>query len=135
MAETNAAEWQSVKASCDGQTTCDYLYTGQLIEVCALNDTADYVKFLYHCTDFVGFSAYATTTQYPNEGDIIQLPGVETNVGGGYDSSTSVFTCPMSGYYYIFSNIRINADDGYAPCFAGIRKDGTLMATVSYGSN
>ena len=130
MAETNAAEWQSIKALCDGQTTCDYLYTGNVLKSCALNYTADYVQFFYHCTDFVGFSAYATDWQHPNVGDIIPFDGVETNVGGGYDSSTSVFTCPQSGYYYIYFHVRINLVDGQGACLVGIRRNGDLIATV-----
>ena len=123
---TQMAEHQ---ASCDGQTTCDYLYSGQLIEGCALNYTADYVKFIYHCTDFVACSACASALQEPNNGDIILFPGVETNQGGGYDNITSVFTCPQSGYYYIYFNVilRVEASDH---CDIEIRKDGDIVVTV-----
>ena len=136
MAETNTEEWQNIKASCDGQTTCDYSYTGNIVDGCALNYTADYLKVFYHCTDFVGFSAYATSDQYPDEGEVVTFPYIYVNAGGGYDTATSKFTCPTTGFYYIYFNVRTwLAEDGpsrsYWSCTIGIRMDGSTPVSVS----
>ena len=135
MAETNTEEWQNIKASCDGRTTCDYLYSGQIIEGCARNYTADYLKIFYHCTDFVGFSAYATSSQDPDDGDVVVFPYTYVNAGGGYSTATSTFTCPMTGFYYIYFNVHtLIEDDGSNErtfCMIGITMDGSIMTIVS----
>ena len=135
MEETNTEEWQNIKTSCDGETTCDYLYSGQIIEFCALNKTAEYLKIFYHCTDFVGFSAYSTSHQDPNEGDVITFPSTSLNAGGVYNTTTSTFTCPTTGFYYIYFNVRLVIEDDsssdHDDCYIGIRKDGRRMVTVS----
>ena len=41
------------QSACDGQSSCSYLYEGQVIEGCTLNYTADYVNLIYHCTGAV----------------------------------------------------------------------------------
>ena len=43
--------------------------------------------------------------QYPDEGDIIKFRLVMTNNGGHYNTSESVFTCPINGTYYFFFNL------------------------------
>ena len=59
-------------------------------------------------TDVVGFSAYATNSQYPIAvGDVIALPGVVTNAGGAYNPDTSTFTCPITAFYYIYFNLYV----------------------------
>ena len=135
MAEINTEEWQNIKTSCDGETTCTYPYSGQIIEVCARNYTADYLNFVYHCTDFVGFSAYATSTQYPDAGDVVEFRDTYVNAGGGYDTATSTFTCPTTGFYYIYFSVNVYVHDDSSSdddtCYIGIRQDGSIMATVS----
>ena len=79
---------------------------------------------------FVGFSAYATVDQEAIEGDIILFAGIEVNVGGGYDNDTSVFTCPQSGYYYVYFNTYIVRNLGDEPCLLSLRRDNTDIATV-----
>ena len=51
------------------------------------------------------------------------------NAGGGYNSATSIFTCPVSGFYYIYFNghVAFHAADEAAH----IMKDGANMAMVS----
>ena len=133
MAEINTGEWQNIKASCDGKNTCDYVYTGQIIDGCALNYTADYLEVLYHCTDFIGFSAYAIDSQNLDEGDVVTFPYTHVNAGGGYNTNTSKFTCPTTGFYYMYFNFRVRIQDDTLrdQCMIGIRMDGSIMVTVS----
>ena len=133
MAEINTGEWQNIKASCDGKNTCDYVYTGQIIDGCALNYTADYLEVLYHCTDFIGFSAYAIDSQNLDEGDVVTFPYTHVNAGGGYNTNISTFTCPTTGFYYMYFNFRVRIQDDTLrdQCMVGIRMDGSIMVTVS----
>ena len=94
-----------------------------------------YLKVLYHCTDFIGFSAYATNSQEPNEGDLVMFSSTHVNAGGGYDTSTSIFTCPTTGFYYIYFSLSSYIYD-YSfvyenDCLVGIRMDGNIMVTVT----
>ena len=58
-----------------------------------------------HIASAVSFSVYADSGyQYPVVGEAIRFPLVMTNNGGHYDTSDSVFTCPLNGtYYFTFS--------------------------------
>ena len=49
-----------------------------------------------HCRDFCCLHISGLY----NAGETIRLTGVMTNIGGHYDPSKSVFTCPFTGTYY-----------------------------------
>ena len=84
-------------------------------------------------TDFVGFSAYATMTQYPESGDVIALPGVVTNAGGAYNPDTSTFTCPTSAYYYIYFSLYVLMRDyDYNACHIDITMDDSRIVEVRH---
>ena len=53
----------------------------------------------------VSFSAfYNGTYQEPYPEEIIHFPYVFTNNGGHYDTTESIFTCPIYGtYFFVFS--------------------------------
>ena len=54
----------------------------------------------------VSFSAYYNGTyQYPYPEEIIHFPYVFTNNGGHYDTTESVFTCPIYGTYFFIFNL------------------------------
>ena len=127
MEETNTEEWQNIKTSCDGETTCDYVYSGQNVDGCALNYTADYLEVLYHCTDFVSFSAYKTGSQEPEDGDTVRFQNIYVNAGGGYNTDTSIFTCPTTGFYYIYFNVRVRLEND---CLVSLRMDDSVIASV-----
>ena len=57
--------------------------------------------------------------------------GVTTNAGGGYDSATSIFTCPTSAFYYVHFNLYVNLDavDEYR-CVTDVMRDGERVAQV-----
>lgn len=50
---------------------------------------------------FIGFSAWAQSTQLVEVGDPVQFSGVLANVGEYYNEDTGVFTCPDEGVYYV----------------------------------
>ena len=84
-------------------------------------------------TDFVGFSAYAIDDQSPANGDVIELPGVETNAGGAYNPNTSTFTCPTTAYYYIYFSLclRVRYSDN-DDCNIDITMDDSRIVRVRY---
>ena len=127
MEETNPTEWQNIKTSCDGQMTCDYVYTGQVVDGCALNYTADYLQVVHHCTDFVSFSAFMSSSQEPEDGDTVSFPYLYVNAGGGYNTTTSIFTCPTTGFYYIYFNVRVRLEND---CLVSLRMDDSVIASV-----
>ena len=54
-----------------------------------------------------------------------------TNVGGGYDVSSSTFTCPESGTYHVYFNVRLWMDSGHHnECSIAIMLDGEIIAMV-----
>ena len=82
---------------------------------------------------FVAFSAHTTETQTYNSGDVIQFPGILTNVApssAAYNPSTGVFSAPVSGYYQFtvslykdygieydwFKAFLASPDDSYIMC-------------------
>ena len=49
----------------------------------------------------VGFTAAANTTRQYLTYQPLLFQDVRTNIGGAYDDSSSVFTCPVTGVYVI----------------------------------
>ena len=80
----------------------------------------------------MAFSAYAINYQEPDFGERVMFTGVTTNSGGAYNRTSSVFTCPSSGFYYVYFHLGLTIDDdGYDYCFMEIVLDGRRVATVS----
>ena len=65
---------------------------------------------LHQATADASFSAYAYEGyQYPSAGEAILFPLVMTNTGGHYDSTASVYRCPVNGtYMFTFSLYSTN---------------------------
>ena len=59
---------------------------------------------------YVGFSAYRSHTDRVDGWARITYDTILTEVGGAYDPSTGIFTCPVNGYYFFsltcFSTVR-----------------------------
>ena len=83
----------------------------------------------------VSFSVYGSSSyQFPDAGEIIKFPLVLTNNGGHYNTSESVFTCPLNGtYYFTFSLYTADLSDGKVTS-AYIQKDGEEISET-YCSN
>ena len=61
----------------------------------------------------VGFSAYATQNRDYNAGDLVLFDGVDTNIGGYYQSSSSTFLCPVDGVYVFSASLLTTEEDKY----------------------
>ena len=95
------------------------------------------LKLYSTVADFVGFTAYARShSQEPDRGERLLFPGVLTNAGGAYDSSTSSFTCPVTAHYYFYYSLWILVDDSYYNhCYIDVIMDGAHVITVSHYSS
>ena len=79
-------------------------------------------------SNFITFSAYATAIRSYNDGQMVQFDSVVINMGAHYDPSTSVFTCPVSGYYLLSLHVRSIGDE---VMYADIVTGGTVVAGVA----
>lgn len=74
----------------------------------------------------VGFSAFGFSGTF-GEGDTIPFPGIISNVGGHYDVTNSVFTCPITGLYVFHASLT--SQSGYFMT-ADIMRNSTALVTV-----
>ena len=79
----------------------------------------------------VGFTAYASFDVGFNTLDNILFDVIVFNDGGGYDASTSVFTCPVSGLYLFSLNVYVSS---FERMEAVMRVNG-VTALTAYASN
>ena len=55
----------------------------------------------YNQIENVRVSAYLTTETHLRAGDVVKFDQVHINQGNAYRSSDGVFTCPLSGTYFL----------------------------------
>ena len=79
----------------------------------------------------VAFTAYPTATRTYDAGFTVLFDGIITNIGGFYDSDTSVFTCPYTGVY-LFNVVLLSENGQYMD--ASITKEGSILA-YAYADN
>ena len=61
----------------------------------------------------VFFSVGLTHAIKPTSPQVIVFEKVWSNVGGGYSSTTGVFTCPVAGFYSFTVNLQTNNEVAY----------------------
>ncbi|XP_078333564.1 uncharacterized protein LOC111101200 isoform X1 [Crassostrea virginica] len=66
-------------------------------------------------SETVAFTAIVTQDMTSQSGQTLVFPHIITNVGGGYNGNTGVFTAPRDGVYVFFCKItsRVNSSDMY----------------------
>ena len=64
---------------------------------------------------------------------LIKFPEVKINVGGGYDQTTGVFTCPSEGYY-IF-HWSVTSANHEQTCSSAVLKNGIEIIGNEIGGN
>ena len=80
-------------------------------------------------TDDVGFHAFATATELiPNDGPVL-FRGAAINTGYAYNTSTSTFTCPAQGLYFVYFNLNMMVEDFHG-CDVDIMLNGERLAGV-----
>ena len=72
-----------------------------------------YVCIFAESSKKVAFTATVTRDMTSQDGQTLVFPHIITNVGGGYNENTGVFTAPRDGVYVFFCKISasINAND------------------------
>lgn len=93
--------------------------------------------------DQVAFHAVLTTTSVSvSSDDTIKFNNVITNVGGGYNRSTGIFTAPVAGYYEFIvtimaqsgnsfiSKVLINGSDYYCHAYGSSRSQSQGMCDL-----
>ena len=77
---------------------------------------------------------YSNLDQPVQIGDDVAFGGVITN-DGGFNSDTSTFTCPLTGYYYFYFNLqnmgRSDSTSSTSLCSFSLIMDGETVASVS----
>lgn len=76
---------------------------------------------------------YVTIYPQATKGTTISFPRTKMNVGGGYDHSTGVFTCPSDGYYVF--HWRVTSSDINKRCSSAIVKNGAEVIGNEFGGN
>lgn len=64
---------------------------------------------------------------------LIKFEEVKINVGGGYDQTTGVFTCPSEGYYVF--HWSVTSANHEQPCSSAILKNGIEIIWNEIGGN
>ncbi|XP_060063260.1 cerebellin-2-like [Ylistrum balloti] len=79
--------------------------------------------------EIVAFSAGLTNTVSLSSGETIQFDKVFSNVGGGYDVSTGVFTAPKNGIYaFTIHGYDANSDKAM---WIELKKNDDLLVSIS----
>lgn len=89
----------------------------------ALNTTLS--KHMEKMNTYVTFTAYATAYRDYNTDDVVLFDGLVVN-SEFYNSTTSIFTCPYSGFYLFAVSVRVIAD----PMSVDIKLDGILLVSA-----
>lgn len=62
----------------------------------------------------IGFTAYPSTDRTYNPGQTVLFDVAITNYGSGYNPDSSVFQCPVAGYYLFYVSLfTAGSDEAY----------------------
>ena len=70
------------------------------------------VCFFAESSEIVAFTAIVTQDMTSQNGQTLVFPHIITNVGGGYNGNTGVFTAPRDGVYVFFCKITGRDNSG-----------------------
>ena len=83
--------------------------------------------------DTVGFHATSSTDQQLKytSGEQVLFQSAPINIGGGYNTSTSTFTCPAQGLYYVYINLNLMPDMANdEKCYIGLKLNDVKITQV-----
>ena len=75
----------------------------------------------------VGFTAFTTSSQTPDNGMPVLFPSIISNIGDHYNDITSRFTCPYNGLYLFSLTIQAY---GYIDAIADIMRENDFLVEV-----
>ena len=65
---------------------------------------------------FAALSAFDTSTQFPDTGEVVEFNDVVTEVGATTNFTGSTFTCPSTAFYLVYYSLIIRSTDFSGPC-------------------
>ena len=67
-----------------------------------------------------GFAAYADGSYSTSDNTVLEFATAQWNTGNHYNTSTSTFTCPVAGKYYIYTQFLTDSSDNRCICYIQI---------------
>lgn len=74
-----------------------------------------------------GFTAYKTSNQNYNDGELIEFEGITSNIGSSYSPNYSQYVCPVNGTYLVILTFW---KYGKYPIHAGVQKSSVIILHI-----
>ncbi|XP_072043290.1 complement C1q tumor necrosis factor-related protein 3-like [Amphiura filiformis] len=98
--------------------------------ICASGWTGDNCE-LGPPRQMVAFMAVKTAAQTGAVDDVVTFELTETNVGNAFDTTTSAFTCPVSGLYFFAFQISMKPKGNKNPVYSLTKNDRVVISTYN----